>query len=252
MQPAQELERPPGATQDMYDPSRRDFLKTTASLAGSLVVAVTWAVSKPAARAAAAKNQLNAWLIIGSDEAITVLVDRSEMGQGVYTALPTLLAEELEVDPARITVAAAPAGDAYVNALNGGQITGTSNSIPEAWDKLRKAGAQARSLLILAAARRWGVAEASCRAINGRVINAQGASYTYGQLALAAAETAGTQRSIAEEARRVSLDRPAATTSGYAWKGRWQRAVWPRREVAGHAVCLHCAVSAARRQAASG
>ena len=106
-------------------------------------------------RAAARSSQLNAWLRISSDDSITILVDRSEMGQGVYTALPTLLAEELEVDPAQIQIAAAPAGEAYVNTLNGGQITGTSNSVPEAWDKLRKAGAQARSMLLTAAARRW-------------------------------------------------------------------------------------------------
>ena len=71
-----------------------------------------------------------------------MIVDRSEMGQGVYTALPMLLAEELEVDLARIKVVAAPVGEAYVNALNGGQMTGTSNSVQDAWEKLRTAGAR--------------------------------------------------------------------------------------------------------------
>jgi len=73
----------------------------------------------------------------------------------VYTALPALIAEELEVDLSRVRIAAAPVGDAYVNALNGGQVTGTSNSVTEAWEKLRKAGAQARMMLIAAAAQRW-------------------------------------------------------------------------------------------------
>jgi isoquinoline 1-oxidoreductase beta subunit len=132
-------------------------------------------------------SQLNAWLRIGTDDSITILVDRSEMGQGVYTALPTLIAEELEVDLSRVKIVAAPVGDAYVNALNGGQITGTSNSIPDAWDRLRKAGAQARSMLIMAAARRWRVDPASCRATNGRITSVSGKSASYGELAAAAA-----------------------------------------------------------------
>ena len=66
---------------------------------------------------------------IGGDDSITVIVDRSEMGQGVYTALPMLLAEELEVDLAHDQVVAAPVGDAYINKLIGGQITGGSTSV---------------------------------------------------------------------------------------------------------------------------
>src|SRR5262249_30935219 len=138
--------------------------------------------------AAEARSQLNAWLKIGADDSITILVDRSEMGQGVYTALPTLLAEELELDMSRIRIVAAPVGEAYVNALNGGQITGTSNSVPEAWEKLRKAGAQARSMLIAAAAQMWHVNPSTCRAVNGKVVSAQGRTASYGQLAEAAAK----------------------------------------------------------------
>ena len=134
-------------------------------------------------RAPAAGGQLNAWLKIAQDNSITVLVDRSEMGQGVYTSLPTLLAEELEIDLARISVIAAPVGDAYINALNGGQITGTSNSVQDAWEKLRIAGAQARSMLIAAAAKAWRVDPAECRATNGVVTNARGKTFTYGELA---------------------------------------------------------------------
>jgi isoquinoline 1-oxidoreductase subunit beta len=197
----------PAATSGVHDSSRRDFLKTTACLAGGLVVAVTLPGFKPLARAAAT-SQLNAWLIIGTDDAITMLVDRSEMGQGVYTALPTLLAEELEINPARITVVAAPAGDAYVNPLNGGQVTGTSNSVPEAWDKLRTAGAQARTMLILAAAQHWRVPPSSCRAVDGRVVNAQGTSLSYGQLAVAAAKL--------PVPKQVSLKKP----SEFRWIGQ--------------------------------
>ena len=170
------------------DRSRREFLQRTARLSGGLVLAMALPGLSSGSRAAAASSsQLNAWLRISSDDAITILVDRSEMGQGVYTALPTLLAEELELDPATIKIVAAPVGEPYVNALNGGQVTGTSNSVPEAWDKLRTAGAQARSMLITAAAQRWRVDPSSCHASNGRIVGAGGRSASYGQLAEAAA-----------------------------------------------------------------
>jgi isoquinoline 1-oxidoreductase beta subunit len=98
-----------------------------------------------------------------------------------------LLAEELEVDCGAIRVVAAPVGDAYVNPLNGGQITGTSNSVQDAWEKLRTAGAQARTLLVSAAAARWGVDASQCHATRQTVVDAHGRSFTYGELAAAAA-----------------------------------------------------------------
>ena len=170
------------------DCGRRRLLQRTAYLGGGLVLALALpGLPTPSRAAAASGKPLNAWLRIGTDNSITILVDRSEMGQGVYTALPMLLAEELEIDPSRITISAAPVGEAYVNALNGGQLTGTSNSVADAWEKLRKAGAQARSMLITAAARRWRVDPASCRASNGRITSASGKVASYGELAEAAA-----------------------------------------------------------------
>jgi len=182
--------------------TRREFLKRTTRLGGGLVLALALPglASGPRSRAPSS-SELNAWLRIGSDDTITILVDRSEMGQGVYTALPTLIAEELEVDPSRIRIEAAPVGDAYVNALNGGQITGTSNSIPEAWEKLRKAGAQARAMLIAAAARRWRIDPASCHASGGRIVGGPGRSASYGELAQAAARV--------PVPKEVPLKRPA-------------------------------------------
>ncbi len=175
----------------MKDPGRREFCRGTAFAGGGLVLAMVLPAFAGRARSGAADSRaapavLNAWLKIGTDDSITVLVDRSEMGQGVYTALPMLLAEELEIDLERIEVVAAPVGDAYVNPLNGGQVTGTSNSIQDAWEKLRTAGAQARLMLIAAAARRWRVDPAECKAANGRVTHARGASLRYGELAEAA------------------------------------------------------------------
>ena len=172
------------------DLNRRTFLKNTAWAGGGLVLALSLPESIAGSRAVAEARvaQLNAWLRIGVDDSITMIVDRSEMGQGVYTALPTLLAEELEVDLARIAVVAAPVGEVYVNALNAGQITGTSNSVQDGWQKLRLAGAQARLMLIAAAAQAWHVDPSECHAVDGKVVSAQGKSASYGQLAQAAAK----------------------------------------------------------------
>jgi len=155
---------------------------------GRSAAAGTAPVGTARADAASRITQLNAWLKISRDNSITVIVDRSEMGQGVYTALPTLIAEELYVDLDAIQIVAAPVGDAYNNPGNGGQITGTSNSVQDAWDKLRVAGAQARTMLTSAAAKQWRVDPSECRAVNGTIVNARGASLTYGALADAAAK----------------------------------------------------------------
>jgi isoquinoline 1-oxidoreductase beta subunit len=179
----------PGDGAGAADCSRREFLQRAAGLSGGLVLALALPNLKSGPHAAIlSSSPLNAWLRIGSDNSITILVDRSEMGQGVYTALPMLIAEELEIELSHIKIDAAPVGDAYVNALNGGQVTGTSNSVPDAWEKLRKAGAQARSMLITAAARRWRVDPGSCHASNGKIIGAQGRIASYGELAEAAAK----------------------------------------------------------------
>jgi isoquinoline 1-oxidoreductase subunit beta len=169
--------------------NRRDFLSKAAAGGAGLVIALSLPARGGASRPGkAASAQLNAWLRIAGDNSITVLVDRSEMGQGVYTALPMLLAEELEVGIAAIRIISAPVGDAYVNQGNGGQITGTSNSVSDAWVKLRTAGAQARTMLISAASQAWGVSPAQCHAENGTIVNANGKSLTYGQLAGTAAK----------------------------------------------------------------
>ncbi|MHB8722596.1 MAG: xanthine dehydrogenase family protein molybdopterin-binding subunit [Steroidobacteraceae bacterium] len=175
------------------DPSRRDFLSATANVGGGLILALALpgAGGRSGAAAAGAAGpaggQLNAWLKIAGDNSITIIVDRSEMGQGVYTALPMLLAEELNINFDAIRIEAAPVGDAYISPGNGGQITGTSNSVQESWDKLRMAGATARTMLVAAAARRWRVDPAECRAENGSITNARGKVLTYGQLAGSAA-----------------------------------------------------------------
>jgi isoquinoline 1-oxidoreductase beta subunit len=175
---------------EALDDSRREFLKRAATVSGGLILAVTLPAcgDKPAAAGQAKVIETNAWLHIGTDNRITFLCDRSEMGQGVYTALPMLIAEELGASVNQIHVEFAPPGDQFINHLIGGQITGGSTSVRDGWDKLRKAGATARHLLTSAAAAEWGVDARSCRAADGMVFSPHGKKLSFGQLAEAAAK----------------------------------------------------------------
>ncbi len=131
----------------------------------------------------------NAWIRIDPDGSIAFIVARSEMGQGVMTALPMLIAEELGVGLGQITVRFAPAAPEYTNHLIGQQLTGGSTSVRDAWTKLREAGAVTRWLLVQAAAERWGVAADDCSVTRGEVIHPNGeARLAFGKLASAAAE----------------------------------------------------------------
>ena len=130
----------------------------------------------------------NAWVHIADDNTVTLLSARSEMGQGVYTALPMLIAEELHVDLRKIKVAIAPPGKVYTNALLGAQITGGSTSVRDGWEKLRIAGAQVHMMLISAAAAKWNVDAATLKAENGMVLGSGGKKATYGSLAEAASK----------------------------------------------------------------
>jgi len=121
----------------------------------------------------------NAYLKITPDNRVTVVVARSEMGQGVRTSLPMILAEELEADWKQITIEQAGASTLY-----GDQTTGGSASVRSTWDPMRKAGAAAREMLITAAALEWGVSRTGCKAENGAVTHAaSNRRLTYGQLA---------------------------------------------------------------------
>ncbi len=186
---------------------RRDFLKASLLVGGGLVLGVSLgACGKPGASAGPALGgQPNAWLRIGGDNTITVLVDRSEMGQGVYTSLPTLLAEELGVPLAKISVEAAPPGDAYINALIGAQVTGGSTSVRDAYQKLRLAGAQARTMLIGAAAERWKLDPATLVVADVAVKAPNGDSLTFGELAEAAAKRPVPKDVVLKDAKDFSL-----------------------------------------------
>jgi len=162
---------------------RRAFLQVAGTVGAGLVIGF-----KIPNRRGVAPFAPNAWLRIGTDDSVLVIVDRSEMGQGVTTALPMLLAEELEADWTKIRFEFAPADKAYINQLFGIQGTGGSSSVRAAWKPLREAGAQARTMLIAAAAQTWSVEPASCRAEAGTVIHtATNRRLTYGALAQRAA-----------------------------------------------------------------
>lgn len=175
------------AATDAAGLSRRGFLQGSAAVTGGLMLGVSLPGS--IAHAAGTMYTPNAWVHIADDNTITLIQARSEMGQGVYTALPMLIAEELNVDLRSVRVAMAPPGKAYGNALLGGpQLTGGSTSVRDGWEKLRVAGAQVREMLLSAAAAQWKVDVASLKAENGRVTGPGGKKATYGQLAAAASK----------------------------------------------------------------
>ena len=166
-----------------HSQTRREFLGTASATGAGLLLAFYLPAPGEAAAESAAPFAPNAWLRVGADESVLILVDRSEMGQGVATALPMLLAEELEADWSRVTIEFAPAEKAYVNPLFGMQATGGSTSTRAAWQPLRKAGAAAREMLVTAAAQTWKVDESGCHAQKGAVTHAaSGRRLTFGQL----------------------------------------------------------------------
>jgi len=137
------------------------------------------------------RHVFNPWVQIGDDGSVMLTIDRSEMGQGVTTALAMLVAEELEADWSSLTTQFAPVAAAYRNPWFGVQLTGGSTGVRASWDQLREAGASARERLIAAAAQMWDVPRRECRAREGRVFHdPSGRSLGYGALARAAAQLA--------------------------------------------------------------
>src|SRR5207253_4027925 len=166
---------------------RREFLKFSVAASGGLLIGLYLpGASKFAVAEERAANVFmpNAFLRIGTDERVTVIVNHSEMGQGVYTALPMLIAEELDADWNKVRVESAPADAAYNHTVFGIQMTGGSTSTWSEYDRLRKAGATARAMLVAAAASTWNVDPISLRTQNGFVIHdATKRRLSYGQLA---------------------------------------------------------------------
>ena len=180
--------------------TRRQVLLTAAAVGGALVLGVALQRRRRrlmAGGGAPARGALNAYVRIEPNERITLVMPKVEMGQGTFTSLPMLIAEELEVDLGAVSVEAAPPDPAVYGfavdpaapeGIEQDQSTGTSLSIIQCWTPLRQAGASARLMLIQAAAKRWRVPIDSCRAQRGEVIHApSGRRLGYGALAAAAA-----------------------------------------------------------------
>ena len=167
---------------------RRSFLKTGLAGATGLIVGFYLPGRREVLAAGApAPAVLNAFINVNPDDTITILISKSEMGQGVVTSLSMLAAEELECDWKKIRTEFAPAAQVYFDPAFGMQGTGGSQSIHSGWVPMRTAGATAREMLIAAAAQKWGVDASECHAANGTVVHAATKrSVTYGSVAEAA------------------------------------------------------------------
>ncbi len=171
---------------DVLNLSRRRFLRSSALAGGGLVLGVYLPPLASRAGAELAKSesfQPNAFLRIGADESVTVIANHSEMGQGIYTGLAMIVAEELDADWKQVRVEAAPVDPIYNHTVYGAQITGGSTSTWTEWERLRKAGASARAMLVAAAAELWEVSPNSCDARDGHAVHKDsGRRLSYGQL----------------------------------------------------------------------
>ncbi len=175
---------------DIVRVTRRDLLKSELVLGGGLILGFHLPVLRVASGAEPSPDVFapNAFLRIGPDGLVTVVINKSEMGQGVYTSLPMLVAEELACDWKTVRFEPAPVDPAYNHAKFGTQVTGGSTSVRTEWERLSKAGATARMMLIAAAASGWKAEPKDCRAENGSVVHADGRRTAYGKLAGAAAK----------------------------------------------------------------
>ena len=172
------------------DASRRTFLRASLSLGGGLLLAFNVPGRFGSAMAASTVTFApNAFILIDANGKVAITVGYVEMGQGTYTSIPMLIAEELEVELASVHVEHAPPNDElYVNPVFGFQVTGGSTTIRGAFEPMRRAGATARIMLVTAAAKGWNVDAASCRAEKGEVIHIpSGRKKKYGDLAATAA-----------------------------------------------------------------
>jgi len=176
----------PGASEPTL--SRRTFLVASVAIGGGLMLSLRLPLGRSEA-ASPMRFAPNAFIRIGNDGRVVLTMPYVEMGQGTYTAIPMLIAEELAVSLTQVRLEHAPPNEkVYANPLLGVQATGNSNAIRGAWKPLREAGAAARIMLVAAGARRWGVDATSCRAQDGEVIHQPtGRRLKYGDLVTAAA-----------------------------------------------------------------
>jgi isoquinoline 1-oxidoreductase beta subunit len=169
---------------------RRQFLKFSVAASGGLLIGfyLPGVSTLGSAQQSANTFMPNAFVRIGTDERVTVIVNHSEMGQGVYTSLPMLLAEELDADWTKVGFESAPVDPRYNHPAFGMQMTGGSSSVWSGLEQFRQAGGAARAMLIAAAAQQWNTDATTCRTESGAVFDRSNRKLTYGQLVAAAAK----------------------------------------------------------------
>ena len=169
---------------------RRSFLASIAAIGGSLVLGFEIPFGTRAVQASVSPREITAWIVIEPDETVIIRVAKSEMGQGSFTALPMLVAEELECDWSKVRAEFAPPHENRKrDRVWGNMSTGASRSISASQNELRRAGATARAMLIAAAAARWNVPMTECTAAQGVISHGpSGRSVPFGAIAAAAAD----------------------------------------------------------------
>lgn len=204
--------------------NRRQFLKLSATFGAGLVVGaalgcsrhVIFGARETSSRPGTGDEPMLGWLYMATDGSVVVSIPSSEMGQGVYTNLALLVAEELDVDFDRVQAAAAPLDKQFENPkMWGGQLTGGSTSTVGFWTPMREVGATARSLLILAAAKRWGLSAKDLKTASGMVMDKDGRKVSYGELVKEAAQLSapgGIKLKDPSEFRLIGRSQPRVDT----------------------------------------
>src|SRR5262245_38890494 len=164
--------------------SRRTFLKTATAAGGGFMIGAYLPIRGAAVLTAAGSFEPNVWIKVNADDSVRIMLTMLEMGQGVMTSMPMLVAEELDFDWSKIKIEWAGADPKYGNPNFGGQqLTAGSNSVRGMWKVLRESGATARAMLVTAAAQTWNVPEDSLTTDKGEVIHqASGRRLKYGAL----------------------------------------------------------------------
>ncbi len=216
---------------------RRDFLKFSVAASSGLLIGFYFPGVSASASAQESANSFmpNAFVRIGTDERVTVIVNHSEMGQGVYTSLPMLLADELDADWSKVGFESAPVDPKYNHPAFGMQMTGGSSSVWSGLDQFRQAGAAARAMLVAAAAQRWNIDPASCRTESGAVFDGSNRKLTYGQLVADAAKLTPPAKVQLKDPKNFKLDRQAHQAPRHTMEIERPGGLWTRREAAGNA-----------------
>ncbi len=217
--------------------SRRGFLTAAGGLALGLVLPersklVAQQFGGGVLPGAPAAMKPNAYIHIGTDDTVTFLITKSELGQGPMTSLSQILADELDCDWSKVRTEFAPVDTTLYGPIQG--VVG-SMSIRTLWNPLRRVGATGRAMLMDAAAQKWGVDKSQCRTENGFVINTStNDRLSYGSLADAAANLPVPAECSAQGSQAVQADRYSGEAAGHARQSERPRAIWYRLSAAGN------------------